>query len=326
MVDDEGKGVEPENAVSEEKIRSKWRKVLDNLEHIAGRWKNLIALIGTSATIIGIMVAILINLGYFSNPQYLTAELAAKNPKKAKEVAESLRKDPQATDIDKTIVEAISLQRQRKFKEATEKWRRVAKIAEGINNNLAARARASIGYLLAEQKDHAEAIKAYGQAIRLNPNYAAAYNNRGNSMLRLKEYKRAIADYDKAIRLDSNYALAYNNRGVARSDLGQHEAAIVDYKKAFDLKPDYVNAYYNLGNAKLKLGRNEAAIVDYEKAIRLKPDYAEAYYNRGVAKGKLGRKDEAQEDLMTALNLARKAVNKKLIKLADQELKKLDEQ
>ena len=55
-------------------------KVLNKLEHISGRWKNLIGLIGTLATINGIIVAILINMGYFSKPQDLTAELVAEGP------------------------------------------------------------------------------------------------------------------------------------------------------------------------------------------------------------------------------------------------------
>ncbi len=48
-----------------------------------------------------------------------------------------------------------------------------------------------------------------------NPNYADAYNNRGNPITRRASTDRAIADYTRAIELNPNYADAYNNRGIA---------------------------------------------------------------------------------------------------------------
>ena len=47
----------------------------------------------------------------------------------------------------------------------------------------------------------------------------------------------AIQDYDKAIELDPQYAKAYNNRGNARYDQGDLDAAIQDYTKAIELNP-----------------------------------------------------------------------------------------
>ena len=39
----------------------------------------------------------------------------------------------------------------------------------------------------------------------------------------------AIADYDEAIRLKPDYAEAYNNRGTEKGALGQRDEAIADY-------------------------------------------------------------------------------------------------
>jgi tetratricopeptide (TPR) repeat protein len=43
-------------------------------------------------------------------------------------------------------------------------------------------------------KGWATAIACYNEAIRINPDYAAAYNNRGYAYALLKEYDTAIAD------------------------------------------------------------------------------------------------------------------------------------
>ncbi len=44
---------------------------------------------------------------------------------------------------------------------------------------------------------------------------AWAYYNRGIAYKNLKDYRRAIEDYDQALRLDPDYVKAYNNRGYA---------------------------------------------------------------------------------------------------------------
>src|SRR5215475_12274825 len=40
-----------------------------------------------------------------------------------------------------------------------------------------------------------------------------AYNNRGNAYMAKGEYDRAVQDYGESIKLNPNYARAFNNRG-----------------------------------------------------------------------------------------------------------------
>ena len=42
-------------------------------------------------------------------------------------------------------------------------------------------------------------------------------------------------DYNQALRINPNYAHAYYNRGVARRDSGDKPGAIQDFQKAADL-------------------------------------------------------------------------------------------
>ncbi len=50
------------------------------------------------------------------------------------------------------------------------------------------------------------AIKHYGKAIELNPQFAGAYNNRGNAKADLRQFIEALADFDKAITLNPQFA------------------------------------------------------------------------------------------------------------------------
>jgi tetratricopeptide (TPR) repeat protein len=91
------------------------------------------------------------------------------------------------------------------------------------------------GNALEDLKRYDEALAAYEQAIRLDPNYALAYNNTGNALEDLKRYEEAFAAYDQAIRLNPNYALAYNNKGLALDRLGKSKEAKQAYDKAHQL-------------------------------------------------------------------------------------------
>ena len=128
-----------------------------------------------------------------------------------------------------------------------------------------------------------QAFQDYNKAIRLKPNDADAYIGRGNTYDKLGQYQRAFQDYNKAIRLKPDSADAYYNRGLAYYKLSQYQQAIQDLNEAIRLKPDDTDTYNNRGLAYDKLGQYQLAFQDYSEAIRLKPDYADAYNNRGVA-------------------------------------------
>ena len=57
------------------------------------------------------------------------------------------------------------------------------------------------GLTLQNEKKWKEAVD-YNKAIKLNPQDAKAYNNRGNAKARLKQYNEAIKDYNQAIELN----------------------------------------------------------------------------------------------------------------------------
>jgi tetratricopeptide (TPR) repeat protein len=109
--------------------------------------------------------------------------------------------------------------------------------------------------------------------------------------------------YTEAIRLKPDYADAFNYRGNARCAQGDPEGAIKDYNEAIRLKPDYANAFNNRGNARCAQGDPEGALQDYNEAIRLKPDDAAAFHNRGLARSDKGDLEGAAEDFQQAKRL-----------------------
>jgi tetratricopeptide (TPR) repeat protein len=130
---------------------------------------------------------------------------------------------------------------------------------------------------------------------------------------------RKIEDYDNALRLNPNIADAYNNRGVAKKHLGRFGEAIADYDQAIQLKPDFAVAYFNRGDAKKALGQYENALKDFDKAIELRPDLPHPYGNKGCTLVALGRHKEALIWLNKCLELD---ANAKFAQNCRQEAKK----
>ncbi len=82
-----------------------------------------------------------------------------------------------------------------------------------------------------------ERLRSYGEAIRLNPQYADAFLGRGGGRVRTGDLDGAFRDYSEAIRLNPNSAIAYYNRGNVRGDRGDLDGALRDYSDAIRLNP-----------------------------------------------------------------------------------------
>ena len=69
------------------------------------------------------------------------------------------------------------------------------------------------------------------EAMRLNPNFAAAYYNRGNAWRDKGDYDKAIADFNQALAVNPKYADAYN--ALAWLQAACPDEKYRDGKKAF---------------------------------------------------------------------------------------------
>ena len=137
--------------------------------------------------------------------------------------------------------------------------------------------------------------------------------------------EKALNAYDTAIRLQPDYAEVYNNRGNIKSGLGCPDDALTNYDTAIRLNPYFPEAYYNRGVQKVLCEEFDAAIVDFTAAIRLNSDYVETYARRGVAKAELGNMDEARSDLHTALVLSERQGNPDFKTFVEKWLQQLDQ-
>ena len=92
-----------------------------------------------------------------------------------------------------------------------------------------------------ERADYDQAIVAWDEAIRLDPNHSEAHRWRGDASLNKHEFDKALSEYDEAIRLDPKNGMAYCGRGAASTGKGEFDKAIASFDEAIRLDPQIAN-------------------------------------------------------------------------------------
>ncbi len=103
---------------------------------------------------------------------------------------------------------------------------------------------------------------------------AAAHFYLGNLYDQNKDFVRAYEHFSDAIRLNPEYVLAYNNRGIILGSQGRNQEALEDFNRVLTLKPDYAEGWYNRGIVFYQTGRTSEACNDWLKAARLGSEQA----------------------------------------------------
>ena len=166
-----------------------------------------------------------------------------------------------------------------------------------------------------------DSLTLWGNTLSLYPQVSVAHLNYGKAILEKNgDVKGAIQQYDEAIRLNPKFAIAYNNRAVAKDELAKsmtglqdsnglrkiNREALDDYTKAISLLKDYAIAYSNRAMSKKDMGNIAGALQDIDTAITLSPKEAAYYRNRALIRMAEKKYKEAINDFSMALKYDRK--------------------
>ena len=179
-----------------------------------------------------------------------------------------------------------------------------------VSNSLAedrTRARSLLdkGKELSRSDQDAEAVLAFMEAVRLDPDLAEAHFRlalglelMGKSEESEAEYKKAVAAYKKYLDEHSDDAEAHYGLGQTYAGLSQYSEAIREYREATKLKEDDPDIYYDLGVAYTKLAQYDAAAAAFSKSLEIDPDFYRAQdgldeAKEGIKRIRAGRKHQA---------------------------------
>lgn len=143
------------------------------------------------------------------------------------------------------------------------------------------------------------ALTSLNNAIKLQPNLAAAYYTRGMLFSGQNKQDAAAKEFDRAIQYCREYRVvcisALREKSLKATYNGEYTIALSAIDKAIELDAEEAYLYDIKGDILTKLKRFPAAITSYNKAIALSPN-PYFYYDRGIAYYQSGNKQEGIAD------------------------------
>jgi tetratricopeptide (TPR) repeat protein len=144
------------------------------------------------------------------------------------------------------------------------------------------------------------AVDSFNKALQLDPQNAAAYENRGEARTKQGELTDAISDFGKALQIQPEYDVAFLHRGLAEVTQGDLDAAIGDFNHTLELQPSSGEAFLERGRARYLKGDADGAIADTSEALSLNSKLGKAHFFRGLAYDDKGSAEKAADDFQEA--------------------------
>ena len=139
-----------------------------------------------------------------------------------------------------------------------------------------------LAHLFIEIEAFSAGADAARQALRLQPNLAAAHAQLGRCLQKLKRADEAVFELRRALELNPLDASAHLDLGNAHQDLWEWEQAEAAFDRAATLDPNSAKPHYNLGNLLQKMGRRSDALAAYDRALCIAPEDAALRLNAGL--------------------------------------------
>ena len=119
-----------------------------------------------------------------------------------------------------------------------------------------------------------EALAAYQDAVKLNPNDAEILCRRGHLLMEGLRTAEALADFEKVIAAAPGLSSGYFGRAHVRYVTEQYLDAVYDYSIALRFDDQHAQAYIERGHCYDLLGRVAEAKADRRAALDLDPSLA----------------------------------------------------
>jgi tetratricopeptide (TPR) repeat protein len=160
-----------------------------------------------------------------------------------------------------------------------------------------------IGYL--DQLQYAAAVQAFGEVVRLRPDYADGYTNIALADTEWEKYKSARNAVEKALLLSPDNARALYYRALLERRAGESDAELADLEDVVQQFPQSRDARRELGITYFQRDDDEHAMQQFQALEAIDPDDIAAHYNLSILYRRSGMKQQSEQE--QALLLTEKA-------------------
>jgi tetratricopeptide (TPR) repeat protein len=164
------------------------------------------------------------------------------------------------------------------------------------------------GNALVQKKDYDAAIKAFENALKIDPKNAKAHLLLGLTYANKGDLARALKFTKYALSFEKSYA-AFHNLALVYANKEEYQNAVDAYESALEISPESAADWYQLGLLHTANGSFDKGIEAYKKAIELNTRLDDAYVGLGSAYYWSGDKAAAENQVkrMKALKMSVKA-------------------
>ncbi len=153
----------------------------------------------------------------------------------------------------------------------------------------------NLGIAYLDQLQYADAIHAFGQVVKLRPDYADGYINVGLTYIEWEKYSSARDSLDKALALSPNNARAFYYLALVERRSANPDAEIADLQMVVEQYPQSRDARRELGISYYQQHQYDEAIKQFETLQSIDPDDVAAHYNLSILYRRVGQKEKAAE-------------------------------
>lgn len=164
---------------------------------------------------------------------------------------------------------------------------------------------ARVAYMMEDFQAMSDACE---KSLLIDKNHADTMFLYARAALAQKDMVNAVAMYTKTLMLDENFAAAYLERGNTLLQMGDLEGAEEDADHLMQLAGNDEDVLLLKGHVLMARQRPSEAIEMFDKAIEGNPFSTIAYRERGAARLALGDKEGAEADLRQLLEIDPKAL------------------
>src|ERR1700716_2531979 len=154
-----------------------------------------------------------------------------------------------------------------------------------------------LGAAYMNQQLFEKGLKAFQQAVELDPKLAIARLNEGIAFLNLQKIDEAKAALEAALKQDPKNPNAWYNLGLLAKNTGEAQAAINAFKRVTEIDPNDADTWYFLGTAYVQAKQFPQAIDAFQHALKLNPLHASDEFGLSRAYQQSTDVDHAREHL-----------------------------
>jgi Tfp pilus assembly protein PilF len=153
----------------------------------------------------------------------------------------------------------------------------------------------NFGIASLDQLQYSDAVDAFGQVVKLRPDYADGYTNIGLTEIEWEKYASARSNLHMALSLSNDNARALYYMALVERRAGNPEAEQANLLKVVAQYPLSRDAHRELGKSYYRQNKAEEAIKQFEALQAIDPDDVTAHYNLSILYGRMGMEKKAAE-------------------------------